>query len=88
MVYPRYASADEGATVSDIAKAPPDVPFPYDLAEGLPVPLAISAMLAVEILRARDDAERSRIVHRYAHHIAEAIDGPSRSHITLPAREL
>lgn len=58
-------------------------PYPYDLADGLPVPLAISAMLAVEILGARSDVERSEVVHRYAHHIAEAMGPPIPR---LPAR--
>ncbi len=62
-------------------------PFPYDLAKGLPVPLAISAMLAVRILKARTEEERSDLVHRFAWHIADAIGGPVDSHVRMPRGE-
>ncbi len=48
-------------------------PYPYDLSKGLPVPLAISAALAVLILNAATDEERSRVVHRFAYHIADVM---------------
>ena len=59
-----------------MTKRPPFKPYPYDIAEGLPVPLAIAAMLAVEVGHARSEMERSEIVHRYAHHIADAMGPP------------
>lgn len=52
--------------------------YPYRIGRKLPVPLAISAMLAVEIMHAKGDEERSRVVHRYAHHIADAIGNTER----------
>lgn len=64
----------------------PDEGYPYDLSEGLPVPLAISAMLAVQILGATSDEERSRIVHRYAYYIAEAIEERTDASVRLPLR--
>lgn len=49
--------------------------YPYKIGEPVPVPLAIAAMLATEVLHARSAVEQSKVVHRYAHFIADAIGG-------------
>ena len=48
--------------------------YPYRLGDPVPVPLAIAAMFAVQVLDAHGLVEQSEVVHRYAHHIKAAIE--------------